>query len=1412
MRPDGTLRDLLASSIWAVLLSLFVVGAITAPLVAQDAADKKSAEANASTESSAKGDKPKEKKTSDRLDAIEQTLQTIIRELKALQPAAPANPKPATDPKPSSTGTGRPTTSTVAVAPPAMKLDEAWLRDVRWRSIGPANMGGRITDIAVHGKDKSLWWVATASGGLLKTTNHGVTVEHQFDREATVSIGAVEVAPSNSNIVWVGTGEANPRNSVSYGDGVYRSADAGKTWKNMGLQKTFQISRILIHPKDPKTVYVGALGRLYGHSSDRGVYKTTNGGESWERVFFVDDQTGVIDMVMHPKDPKTIIVAMWDRLRDGFDSWPGSDVPKPEGVDGYDPIRKWGKSGGLFKTTDGGANWKRLTNGLPSGATGRIGIDWQLKSPHTLYAIIDCENIGKGPAPFAAFLGTVGKDVDGKPVVTQLMPKSPAEKEGVKVGDVLLAIDETPIKEFDDTLKVLRGKKVGNKISLKVQRGEESKSIEITLSARPGVAQPAQGAPPAGVWLGVTGEDRDGKVVAARVSAGGPSEKAGLKEGDVIAKLEGKDIAGYAALINEIRTRTAGSKVKIGIHRGEEKLELTITLENRPTTGPVPTQPATANNVYMGIQGQDVTGGGAELTEITAGGPAQKAGLLSGDIVEKIGEKRIENYDGLVAAIRTHKEGDKVKIAFKRGGETKEVELTFAPRPDGPTNLRPYSYSYFGQTPNAQDQQGAKGHEYGGVYRSMDGGESWERVNSLNTRPMYFSVVKVDPSDMQRVYVLGVNQFRSEDGGITFEGDFGKGVHADNHDLWIDPSDGRHMVIGGDGGFYSTYDRGRNWDHVNTAAIGQFYHVAISPKQPYWVFGGLQDNGSWGGPAISKTGGAINEDWVSVGGGDGFVCRVDQNDPDLVYYESQNGAIARRHLTTGERASIRPVSGPNSNSYRFNWNTPFILSNHNSKIFYSAGNYVFRSLDRGNNLVPISPEITLTKRGSATALSESPRNPNILYAGTDDGALWVTRDGGHTWKNITDNLGLKNPRWVSTIEASRFADGRVYVCLDAHRSDDDDPYLFASEDYGATWRSIRANIPWGSSRCLREDVVNANMLYAGTEFALWVSLDRGTNWSKMNTNLPTVAIHEIAVHPTNGAIVAATHGRSLWACDVSGLRQLTPDHLTKQIALLDPQEVVRWRADPSRGRTNRRYASENPPSGAQLWYSLPAKADRVSLRVEDIQGRVIRELRGNQESGLHRVAWDLIQTSATPRPTTEPASSGSGRPSGFGGRTGNRSNSGAPRSDTATAKPAEKPTTPPAIEPTAPPAKSDPVKLETPQVVTTPKETAPAKPEQTTTPAAQPTIRPTGSAPSNPTGRPGTGGGSRPVPNGTYRIVLVVDGQDQGSRIVALTRDPNAPADAASEEEVEQILIEQELYDAAKKRAKSEGRTLQFDD
>ena len=1281
------------------------------------------------------------------------------------------------------------------------EISREWLKGLRWRGIGPANMGGRITDIAVVESDPSTWWAATGGGGLIKTTNNGISFQHQFDKEATVSIGSIAVASSDPNIVWVGTGENNPRNSVSYGDGVYKSTDGGKTWKNMGLKQSFQIGEIVIHPTDANTVYVGALGRLYGSNEERGLYKTTDGGVTWERCFYIDDRTGIIDLQLHPSDPNTIIVAAWERLRDGFDSWPGSEVPLPEGYDGYDPIRKWGPSSGLYKSTDGGKNWKKLTAGLPTSQLGRIGFDWFRKDPNILYAVVDCENIGKGPAPLTVLWGGVAADRDGKAIISQVYPKSPASRGGLLVGDIVESIGDKAISSFDEIIEELRSKKVGDKLAVNVLRGAEKKTLEFTLAGR---SNRSRGFQP-GVWFGGIGADEEGGVRLLQVSSDGPASKSGLQAEDVLTEFDGRPAEAWDEITESIAAKKAGDKVKVKFLRDGEAKEIELKLEDRVIPPGMPT-PAIQPDVYLGVQGQDVQGGGARISQITAGGPSEKAGLAAGDVIQSIDGKSLANYRGVTDAVKDKKAGDKLLLKIARATEVKEIEVTLEKRP---APVRPYTANLGGQTQNVQDQQGSKGFEYGGIYKSIDCGETWTRVNSVHSRPMYFSVLRVDPNNADHVYLLGVSQYKSLDGGLSFDANFGRDVHADGHALWVDPRDGKHMIVGVDGGVYHTYDQGKTWDHLNTMALGQFYHVAISPKYPYYVYGGLQDNGTWGGPALSLDGsGPVNEDWLSVGGGDGFMCRVDPNDPDLVYSTSQGGAMNRRHMKTGERASIRPRQPDEGQpQYRFNWNTPFILSHANSRVFYAGGNYVFRSLDRGNNLEKISPEITLTKRGSATALSESPLNANVLYAGTDDGALWVTKDGGKEWQEIGKNMNLPAPRWVSTIEASRFAEGRVYVCLDGHRSNDDDPYVLVSEDFGKSWKSIRGNLPWGSTRCLRESPFSENVLLVGTEFSVYASANRGGHWNSLNTNLPTVPVFDFAFHPNNGEVVAATHGRSLWIVDLTPLNQLVSGHLTESAALYKPTPVIRWKRDPARGGTNRRFAGSNPSAGATIYYALPKKAEQVVVRVMDASGQTIREIAGSKEAGLQRVTWDLMVLPPQTGQGRGGPRSGSGsttatnvqsRPANSAPATGNESGSteqrglgrrrsaeggqgGAQASGGEATATATLGAPTPTQGPSQTSGESGPV--------STPSEGGEGTPE-----------RPAGVSGS---GRGGQGGRVRSAPSGSYRIVLIVDGKEFAQELRLIT-DPNLPAIndlLSAEEEYEVWQGDDEPFDRDLKNA-----------
>jgi len=1125
-------------------------------------------------------------------------------------------------------------------------LPESWIEHLDWRSVGPANMGGRCTSIAVHPTDAATYWIGTATGGVLKTTNHGVTYTHQFTSETTSSIGDIAVSASNPDILYAGTGESNPRNSVSWGHGVFKSEDGGDTWTNVGLEDSFQIGAIEIHPTDPNTVYAGTLGRLWGDSEMRGLYKTTDGGDNWERVLSIDDKTGIIDMQVDPQDPDTLIVASYERQRDEFDT--------------NDPAKKWGAGSGLWKSTDAGATWKKLTEGLPSGILGRIGLDYSLSEPGVIYAVVESDRITQEPED-AAYFGARGESADVGAQLTSIEEDSPAAEAGFEEGDIIILVDGKPVHSWNDFQAATRKHLAGETVAFVASRDRESFETDVTFSRRPSETEDSE---------------------------------------------------------------------------------------------------------------QD----------------------------EEEGE-----------------------------GEADEAEDD-SPPPPGPFHL-----GLGGQVANAQNQQGPDGHEYGGLYRSEDNGDTWTRVNSVNPRPMYYSRVKVDPSDGDRIYILGTQLHRSKDRGETFTSDgHGNEVHVDHHAMWIDPNDGEHIILGNDGGIYVTWDRMDNWDHHNHMAMGQFYQVETDATRNYKVYGGLQDNGSWGGPnRVPNNRGPVNSDWFNIGGGDGFVVRVDPNDPNQLYGESQNGWTFRNNLETGEYSSIR-ARAPRGSQYRFNWNTPFILSPHNSRIYFSAGNHVFRSFDRGNGLKAISPEITRTDRGAATALHQSAVDAGVIYVGTDDGAMWMTRDHGANWTDLfaspeaevepteaeteteeapsaedvatdlatgaeeseaeesapssplngnwdgtisgeeipegqggfsmdlkvddegkvsgvigTDFGDMKISRgsfdaetnkmrirfsneameaiitgtlkgdeisgeidagpgmmtldlaasrdttvpvtatvgvgvvveidpsetpardtarrgggqrgardsssgqgrgerqdpdrqgyeWaplsevapgrfhVSSIAASQHKAGRVYVTFDGHRSNDDLPHPMLSEDYGATWRSLRGNLPdsAGSTRVIIEDFENEDLLFLGTEFGAWASIDRGANWVRINNgDLPTVPIHDMKLHPLTDELIAGTHGRSVWITDVSTLRQISGDTMSADATLYAPTEAVTGGRRMQAGSSGtRRFVGENPTTGTAIRYSLGKRARSARVWVTDLRGEIVKEFDTSTTRGMHEVRWDL---------------------------------------------------------------------------------------------------------------------------------------------------------------------------------------------
>jgi photosystem II stability/assembly factor-like uncharacterized protein len=547
-------------------------------------------------------------------------------------------------------------------------------------------------------------------------------------------------------------------------------------------------------------------------------------------------------------------------------------------------------------------------------------------------------------------------------------------------------------------------------------------------------------------------------------------------------------------------------------------------------------------------------------------------------------------------------------------------------------------------------------HAGGGIFRSEDKGETWVKQSDTNPRAMYYSQVHIDPNNDQRLWVHGAQMFFSDDGGRTFRQNVGQRIHGDFHAMWIDPRDSNHVITGSDGGIYITWDRGRSWDFVNTIPLGQFYEIGLDMQKPYHICGGLQDNNAWCGPSATlDSRGIANSDWFTVGGGDGFYAQVDPTDPDIVYAESQDGNVLRRNLRTHESKSIRPPA-PEGERYRFQWNSPILVSSFDPKTIYYGGNYLFKSTDRGDNWTRLGADLTTGQERdklpimgkvpdrftlsrhdgvqewpAITTVSESPANKNVLWVGTDDGNLQVTRDGGQNWKNVAALVkGVPKGTYVSRVTASRYADGTAYAAFDGHRSNDFNIYVYMTTDFGETWKPIREGLPAGNDivHVIREHFRNPKLLFLGTERGLFVSFDQGARWTRFKANLPTVPVDDIAIHPRENDLVLGTHGRSIWILDdITPLEQMTDAVAAQDLQLFDVRPATEWRIANRGGSTGHKiFLGQNPPNGALINYYLKTKLgerDRVRITITDAAGKTIRDLNGTKEAGFNRVVWDL---------------------------------------------------------------------------------------------------------------------------------------------------------------------------------------------
>jgi photosystem II stability/assembly factor-like uncharacterized protein len=518
---------------------------------------------------------------------------------------------------------------------------------------------------------------------------------------------------------------------------------------------------------------------------------------------------------------------------------------------------------------------------------------------------------------------------------------------------------------------------------------------------------------------------------------------------------------------------------------------------------------------------------------------------------------------------------------------------------------------------------------------------------------MYYSKIRIDPNNDQRIWVLGARMYMSEDGGKNFNQNYIQRIHGDHHAMWINPQNSDHMIVGSDGGIHFSYDRGKTWDFVNSLALGQFYEIGYDMRKPYNIYGGLQDNGSWGGPSETYyMQGITNDEWFRIGGGDGFYTQVDPSNPDTIYAESQNGYLFRLNLKTKESKTIRPEPEDPEETYRFNWNCPILISPHDSKTIYYGGNKLFISHDRGDSweatidltkqedrekksLMGVLPDKNTLSRhdgiaffGDITTIAESPVKPGLLYVGTDDGNLQVSQDGGKTWKNVADKLrGVPQYTYVTRVVASHFAEGTAYVTLDGHRNDDFKPYVFTTTDYGESWREISNNIPTGSTvNVIREHHDNPDLLFVGTERGAYFSVDRGKKWIMIKGNFPMVPVDDIAIHPRENDLILGTHGRSIWVLDdITFLEQLTDEVQNSPAYLFDIQEAVQIRLFYHKGSTGHKiFIAPNPPYGAMMSYYLKQKTKKSPvLTITDKEGRKVNELKGSKNAGISRVNWDM---------------------------------------------------------------------------------------------------------------------------------------------------------------------------------------------
>ena len=621
--------------------------------------------------------------------------------------------------------------------------------------------------------------------------------------------------------------------------------------------------------------------------------------------------------------------------------------------------------------------------------------------------------------------------------------------------------------------------------------------------------------------------------------------------------------------------------------------------------------------------------GGLVVTDLERRGGAREAGLRRGDVIKRVGDRVIDSaFQWLKVMASLEGEGEAasepVDVVYERRGESATVTTTLG------------GLLVFEQEPREREVGGE-------VYRSSDRGATWTKVNEKpagGSPAYYYGQIRFDPADDQRAFMCSVPLYRTEDGGVSWSRVAGS-VHVDHHAVLVDPADTNKIWLGNDGGLHLSYDRGDSWQHINNLPISQFYAVGLDMSEPFRVYGGTQDNGTWGGPSTSRDPQGIHPtEWKYVGGGDGFYAQIDPRDPNTVYGESQFGAIYRRNMATGTSVGIRPSKpeGAEESSLRFNWNSPILISSHNPEIIYFCGNRVFKSFDRGDTWPVHSPDLTTSDAEkiagnvphcTITTISESPRDPGLLLVGTDDGLVQMSTDGGYGWTNLTGQFpGLPANWWVSRVTLSAHDSGRAYASFTGYREDDFRPLVYATDDLGSgkSWRLITTGLePSGPVNDVIEDPAHPDVLFAGTEFGAAVSCDRGAHWVALRGALPRVPVHDLALHDRDGVLVAATHGRGFWALEVDAIRGLSPEALGAAEHLFPVGDLTRWArrsAVGGYGGGDGTWRGQNEDRVLGLWVHRRAGDQPLAVEILGPDEEVVARLDVPEGAGMHGLTWD----------------------------------------------------------------------------------------------------------------------------------------------------------------------------------------------